>query len=87
MEEMNPKIRLRLWYERPSDFTEISSLNQGLIQNPTLGLNVTEDEEAAAVAAMFKAQTENWEETQEKMSQWVPSIQLPNTSLCTHLTA
>ncbi|KAH9913922.1 DWNN domain-containing protein [Fomitopsis serialis] len=29
---------------------------------------VTKEEEAAAMAAMFQAQTQNWEETQEKMS-------------------
>ena len=29
----------------------------------------TKDDEAAAMAAMFKAQTNVWEETQEKMSQ------------------
>ena len=27
------------------------------------------EDEAAAMAAMFQAQTANWEETQEKMSQ------------------
>ncbi|KIM65987.1 hypothetical protein SCLCIDRAFT_1211628 [Scleroderma citrinum Foug A] len=30
--------------------------------------SVTQDDEAAAMAAMFQAQTANWEETQEKMS-------------------
>ncbi|KIJ65554.1 hypothetical protein HYDPIDRAFT_110662 [Hydnomerulius pinastri MD-312] len=30
--------------------------------------SVTKDDEAAAMAAMFQAQTANWEETQEKMS-------------------
>ncbi|KZT20096.1 DWNN-domain-containing protein [Neolentinus lepideus HHB14362 ss-1] len=30
--------------------------------------NITKDDEAAAMAAMFQAQTQNWEETQEKMS-------------------
>ena len=34
---------------------------------------VAKDDEAASIAAMFKAQTENWEETQEKMSQSVMS--------------
>lgn len=34
--------------------------------------SVTNDDEQAAVAAMFQAQTANWEETQEKMSQLVP---------------
>ena len=29
------------------------------------------DDEAAAMAAMFQAQSANWEETQEKMSQFV----------------
>jgi hypothetical protein len=32
---------------------------------------VTKDDEQAAMAAMFQAQTANWEETQEKMSQLV----------------
>lgn len=35
---------------------------------PTLTSSVTKDDEAAAMAAMFQAQTANWEETQEKMS-------------------
>lgn len=30
-----------------------------------------DDDEASAMAAMFQAQTANWEETQEKMSQFV----------------
>ncbi|KAF4592969.1 hypothetical protein EYR38_008675 [Pleurotus pulmonarius] len=30
--------------------------------------NITKEDEAAAMAAMFQAQTANWEETQEKMS-------------------
>ncbi|EIN06104.1 DWNN-domain-containing protein [Punctularia strigosozonata HHB-11173 SS5] len=33
--------------------------------------NVTDSDEAAAMAAMFQAQTASWEETQEKMSQLV----------------
>lgn len=33
--------------------------------------HIAKDEEAAAMAAMFQAQTQNWEETQEKMSQLV----------------
>ena len=36
--------------------------------------NVTKEDEAAAMAAMFQAQTQNWEETQEKMSQLVSSL-------------
>jgi protein MPE1 len=35
---------------------------------------VTKDDEAAAMAAMFQAQTANWEETQEKMSQLVSRL-------------
>ncbi|KZP25545.1 DWNN-domain-containing protein [Athelia psychrophila] len=35
------------------------------------GSAVTQDDEQAAMAAMFQAQTANWEETQEKMSQLV----------------
>jgi protein MPE1 len=36
--------------------------------------SVTKDDEAAAMAAMFQAQTANWEETQEKMSQLVSRL-------------
>jgi protein MPE1 len=38
---------------------------------------VTKDDEAAAMAAMFQAQTANWEETQEKMSHAVPIYNNP----------
>ncbi|KAF8967620.1 DWNN domain-containing protein [Flammula alnicola] len=38
---------------------------------------VTKDDEAAAMAAMFQAQTQNWEETQEKMSQLVLPFLVP----------
>jgi protein MPE1 len=40
--------------------------------------NITKGDEAAAMAAMFQAQTANWEETQEKMSQLV----LPSGAIC-----
>jgi protein MPE1 len=33
--------------------------------------SIAKEDEAAAMAAMFQAQTANWEETQEKMSQLV----------------
>lgn len=36
--------------------------------------NITKEDEAAAMAAMFQAQTQNWEETQEKMSQLVDPL-------------
>ncbi|KAH8093273.1 DWNN domain-containing protein [Cristinia sonorae] len=36
--------------------------------------NITKEDEAAAMAAMFQAQTANWEETQEKMSQLVSRL-------------
>jgi hypothetical protein len=36
--------------------------------------NVTKEDEAAAMAAMFQAQTQNWEEAQEKMSQLVSTL-------------
>lgn len=39
---------------------------------------VTKEDEAAAMAAMFQAQTANWEETQEKMSQLVS----PHAGFC-----
>ena len=38
---------------------------------PLAGSVVTEEDEAAAMAAMFQAQSANWEEAQEKMSQSV----------------
>ena len=37
-------------------------------KGPTVMTSATNTDEAAAVAAMFKAQTDVWEETQEKMS-------------------
>ncbi|PCH44317.1 DWNN-domain-containing protein [Wolfiporia cocos MD-104 SS10] len=40
-------------------------------KNATTPSAVTKEDEAAAMAAMFQAQTANWEETQEKMSQLV----------------
>ena len=42
----------------------------------------TKGDEAAAMAAMFQAQTQNWEETQEKMSQLV----LPIAGFCLRST-
>ncbi len=33
--------------------------------------NIAKDDELKAMAAMFQQQTANWEETQEKMSQFV----------------
>ncbi len=44
-------------------------------QAPLQSLGGKEDE-AAAMAAMFQAQSANWEETQEKMSQWVSPLAL-----------
>lgn len=51
---------------------------------------ITQDDEAAAIGAMFQAQTMNWEETQEKMSQLVSRCALsvscstyrPNEHFC-----
>lgn len=40
--------------------------------------SITKEDEQAAMAAMFQAQTANWEETQEKMSQFV----LPFAGFC-----
>lgn len=44
------------------------------IQPVSAKSSVTQDDEAAAMAAMFQAQTANWEETQEKMSQLVSRL-------------
>ena len=41
------------------------------VQSDGLKSVVTKEDEQAAMAAMFQAQTANWEETQEKMSQFV----------------
>ncbi|PPQ96278.1 hypothetical protein CVT26_005665 [Gymnopilus dilepis] len=41
---------------------------------PAIGSAVTQGDEAAAMAAMFQAQSQNWEEAQEKMSQLVSPI-------------
>ena len=40
-------------------------------QTPLAKSIVTQEDEDEAMAAMFQAQTANWEETQEKMSQLV----------------
>ena len=48
-----------------------------VIQSPTS----TKGDEAAAMAAMFQAQTQNWEEAQEKMSQLV----LPIAGFCLYV--
>ncbi|TFK39808.1 DWNN domain-containing protein [Crucibulum laeve] len=46
------------------------SVTPGMTSTPSMPVksSVTKDDEAAAMAAMFQAQTANWEETQEKMS-------------------
>lgn len=46
--------------------------------------SVTKDDEAAAMAAMFQAQTANWEETQEKMSQFVSRLR-GSSALCSRM--
>lgn len=46
--------------------------------------NITNDDEAAAMAAMFQQQTANWEETQEKMSQLV-ALRLPSLCYLAHI--
>lgn len=40
-------------------------------QQPVVSSNIAKEDEQAAMAAMFQAQSANWEETQEKMSQLV----------------
>ncbi|KDR80721.1 hypothetical protein GALMADRAFT_241139 [Galerina marginata CBS 339.88] len=48
---------------------ESPSISPSKQATPTpVGSSVTKDDEAAAMAAMFQAQTQNWEEAQEKMS-------------------
>lgn len=46
--------------------------------------SVATDDEAAAMAAMFQAQSANWEETQEKMSQFVFPAEAGSLSCSTH---
>jgi protein MPE1 len=46
--------------------------------------SVTKEDEAAAMAAMFQAQTANWEETQEKMSQLVSRLR-GSSALCSRM--
>ena len=46
--------------------------------------SVTQEDEAAAMAAMFQAQTANWEETQEKMSQLVSRLR-GSSALCSRM--
>jgi len=50
-----------------------STFSDAMLQIP-VSSNVTKDDEAAAMAAMFQAQTQNWEEAQEKMSQLVSTL-------------
>lgn len=59
---------------KPSVRSMLFPVNQCIHTTPTpkapsLSAPSTESDEAAAMAAMFKAQTDVWEETQEKMSQ------------------
>jgi hypothetical protein len=49
----------------------IRTVSSGHAQVAIKPSNITGGDEAAAMAAMFQAQTANWEETQEKMSQLV----------------
>lgn len=49
-----------------------------------LKTSVATDDEAAAMAAMFQAQSANWEETQEKMSQFVFPAEAGSLSCSTH---
>ncbi|KAF5316610.1 hypothetical protein D9619_006401 [Psilocybe cf. subviscida] len=50
------------------DETPATSSTKPSTPVPAVGSAVTKGDEAAAMAAMFHAQTQNWEETQEKMS-------------------
>ncbi|TFK73774.1 DWNN-domain-containing protein [Pluteus cervinus] len=50
------------------DIKEEPTSSSSIRTSPVTASGV-QDDEAAAMAAMFKAQTENWEEAQEKMSQ------------------
>lgn len=45
-----------------------------VLQQPVISSNITKEDEQAAMAAMFQAQSANWEETQEKMSQLVSPL-------------
>jgi len=58
---------------RPPPFPTSTPLLTEAQQTPVQSLGGKGDE-AAAMAAMFQAQSANWEETQEKMSQWVSSL-------------
>ena len=49
--------------EGAADVMEVVGIWANIVKVP--------EDEAAAMAAMFQAQTANWEETQEKMSQLV----------------
>lgn len=54
-----------------------------VLKQPVISNNIAKEDEAAAMAAMFQAQTANWEETQEKMSQSV----LPSGAFCLRSSA
>ena len=57
-----------------SDASHHDSLNLGIPLQITVASNVTKEDEAAAMAAMFQAQSQNWEETKERMSQSVSPL-------------
>jgi hypothetical protein len=44
------------------------------IKKAPIATNIAQGDEAAAIAAMFQAQDANWDETQEKMSQFVSAL-------------
>lgn len=50
----------------PKPFQMVSDANHSVVKE--------QDDEDAAMAAMFQAQSANWEETQEKMSQFVRAL-------------
>ncbi|KAF9454325.1 DWNN-domain-containing protein [Macrolepiota fuliginosa MF-IS2] len=51
-----------------SSIPPMNPITKSSTPQPVLSNNITKEDEAAAMAAMFQAQTANWEETQEKMS-------------------
>ncbi|KAI5120369.1 hypothetical protein M0805_006891 [Coniferiporia weirii] len=68
-----PSVRTRFGVGAMSRrFDGKDELSKSRASTSTSNSAVSNDDEAAAMAAMFKAQTDVWEETQEKMLQAVP---------------
>lgn len=70
-ERDEPQKPVRVTSQIPAIAYPVPGLTQDSSSRKVIKTSVATDDEAAAMAAMFQAQSANWEETQEKMSQLV----------------